>query len=82
MSDSFTHADVVLFKPSGKYYSTESWAIPRGAVSPSDMDWSPDYHTIDGGSILVETQEPWGYPHLLVPASRDFFGPPGYLDSF
>ena len=62
-------ARVVLFKPSGKYYTEESWRIPDRAVGPYDMDRSPDFRRIDGGAVLVDTQEPWGYPHLLL-ASR------------
>lgn len=59
-------AKVILFKTSGKYYTGEDWRIPAGSIGPWDMDKSPDYHTIDGGPVLVETQEPWGFPHLFV----------------
>jgi hypothetical protein len=70
-------ANVILFKPSGKYYTEEPWQIPHDAIGPYDMQRSPDFRRIDGGPVLVDTQEPWGYPHLfpaLVPsvqASRD-----------
>lgn len=69
-------AKVILFKESGKYYTEEEWEIPtedevlarfgnRGdSVIPYCMVYSLDAHTI-GGPVLVETQEPWGYPHLL-----------------
>lgn len=69
---------IILFKPSGKYYTEEQWAIPtleqvlagggnRGdSVGPYCMQYSPDAHTIGGGAVLVPTQEPWGYPHLLL----------------
>lgn len=57
-------AEVILFKPSGKYYTTEYWGIPSGAIGPSDMVNSPDFWTIGGGAVLVTTQEPWGYPWL------------------
>jgi hypothetical protein len=50
-----THATVQLFKPGGKWYTDESWRIPPGAI---------------GGPVLVETQEPWGYPFLLAAESR------------
>lgn len=58
-------ASVILFKPSGKYYTEESWRIPDGAITPADMRRSPDFRRIDGGAVLVDTQEPWGYPHLF-----------------
>lgn len=72
-------AKVILFKSSGKYYTEEEWRIPtreeaeahpgfmRGdMVGPYCMKYSPDFHRIGGGGpVLVITQEPWGYPHLL-----------------
>jgi len=71
-------ATVILFKPSGKYYTEERWEIPsredaeaRADYLPGDMllpsvMWhSPDFRRIGGGAVLVETQEPWGYPHLF-----------------
>jgi hypothetical protein len=75
-------AKVILFKPTGKYYTGEEWRIPtvvpgwspqrgsytRGAIIPADMLYSPDFRRIDGGAVLVPEQEPWGYPHLIVPA--------------
>lgn len=33
------------------------------------MELSPDFRRIDGGAVLVDSQEPWGYPHLF-PAGR------------
>jgi hypothetical protein len=73
-------AKVILFKHSGKYYSEEEWEIPtkeevieRGgmpgdSVGPFCMKYSKDYRHIGGdGPVLVITQEPWGYPHLLFP---------------
>ena len=71
-------AQVILFKASGKYYTEEEWEIPetvpsdtrpgetRPCIGPYDMLHSPDFRTIGGGPVLVVTQEPWGYPHLLV----------------
>jgi hypothetical protein len=56
---------VVLFKPSGKYYTEEPWRIPEGAIGPYDMLRSPDFRRIGGGAVLVESQEPWGFPHLF-----------------
>lgn len=59
-------AKVVLFKRSGKYYTEEEWEVPeRERYSPTCMQYSPDFRRIDGGPVLVETQEPWGYPHLF-----------------
>lgn len=58
-------AIVILFKPSGKYYTEEEWRIPTGAIGPYSMKHSPDFRRIDGGAVLVETQEPWGFPHLF-----------------
>lgn len=58
-------AEVILFKPSGKYYTVEHWTIPDDAIGPYDMARSPDFRRISGGPVLIETQEPWGYPHLF-----------------
>jgi hypothetical protein len=74
---------VILFKPSGKFYTDERWKIPdqvpldrgtpayaqglriRSVVGPFDMIHSPDFRRIDGGAVLIESQEPWGFPHLF-----------------
>lgn len=56
---------VVLFKESGKYYTTEYWEIPEGAIGPWDMCHSVDFRRIGGGAVLIPTQEPWGFPHLI-----------------
>lgn len=61
---------VILFKPSGKYYCEEHWQIPEGALGPFDMVDSPDFRRIGDGAVLVETQEPWGYPHLFPGGSH------------
>lgn len=58
-------AEVILFKPSGKYYTTETWEIPAGAIGPYDMKGSPDFRRIGGGAVLVVSQEPWGFPQLF-----------------
>lgn len=75
-------AKVILFKPSGKYYTEEEWEIPTAAElekkqshlllryrlhdhQPACMRLSDDFRRIGGGAVLVETQEPWGFPHLL-----------------
>jgi len=59
-------AEVILFKDTGKYYTTEEWRIPEDAIGPYDMKRSPDFRRIGGnGAVLVVTQEPWGYPHLF-----------------
>jgi hypothetical protein len=60
-----THATVILFKPSGKYYTEESWRIPENAIGPWTMRRSPDWRCTDGWTVLVVEQEPWGYPQLL-----------------
>lgn len=59
-------AKVILFRETGKYYTEEEWEIPESAIGPHDMQYSKDFRRIDNGPVLVETQEPWGYPHLLV----------------
>jgi hypothetical protein len=78
-------AKVILFRPSGKYYTEEEWRIPaevhdyshergdytREALLPADMRHSPDFHRIDGGPVLIPEQEPWGFPHLLIQRVRD-----------
>jgi hypothetical protein len=59
---------VVLFKPSGKYYTEEEWEIPENdkySFLPSCMKNSPNFRRISGGAVLIESQEPWGYPHLF-----------------
>lgn len=58
-------ARVILFRQGGKYYAEEYWEIPEDALGPYDMDRSPDFRRIGGGPVLVDTQEPWGYPHLF-----------------
>ena len=65
-------ATVVLFKPSGKYYTTEDWRVPdKGFVGPYDMIDSPDFRRISGGAVLVSSYseldgtENWGFPHLF-----------------
>lgn len=59
-------ATVILFKPNGKYYTEETWTIPTGTgFGPDQMQYSPDFRRIQGGPVLVETQDPWGYPHLI-----------------
>lgn len=60
-----TYVNVTLFKPSGKYYTREPWLIPPDAIGPHDMGGSPNFRRIDGGAVLVESQEPWGFPHLF-----------------
>lgn len=62
----YAKARVILFKDSGKYYTEEYWDIPEGAVGPWDMRQSKDFRRIGAGAVLVPTQEPWGYPHLLL----------------
>ena len=62
--------EVTLFKPGGKCYTVESWRIPEDAIGPYDMDRSPDFRRIDGGHVLVEAQEPWGFPYLF-PATKE-----------
>jgi hypothetical protein len=59
-------ARVDLFKPNGKYYTTETWRIPEGAIYPSGMRDSLDFRTIDGGPVVVPTQEPWGFPAVIT----------------
>ncbi|MBO0875321.1 MAG: hypothetical protein J2P19_18210 [Pseudonocardia sp.] len=63
------YATVVLFRTSGKYYTEEKWLIPDDAIDPFDMERSPDFHRVDSGAVLVDTQEPWGYPYLF-PSNR------------
>lgn len=70
-------AKVILFRKGGKYYTEETWrrptamqvaaggGTPGDTVGPYSMRFSPDFRRIDGGPVLVETQEPWGYPHLI-----------------
>jgi hypothetical protein len=75
-------ATVILFKPSGKYYTEEEWRIPlkvpnpvhggmHPPIGPYDMLHSPDFRRIGGGAVLVPTQEPWGFPHLFPNISEE-----------
>jgi hypothetical protein len=63
-------AKVILFKPSGKYYTEEEWTVPDPALGPYDMAQSPDFRRISGGAVLVVSQEPWGYPFLFSAVSK------------
>lgn len=58
-------ARVILFKRSGRYYTETEWEVPADAIGPWDMRRSPDFRP--GWIVLVDTQEPWGYPHLFLP---------------
>lgn len=70
-------AHVTLFKPGGKFYTEEEWEIPTvdqvtaaggnigDSMIPYCMRFSPDFRRISGGPVLIDTQEPWGYPHLI-----------------
>ena len=59
-------ARVHLFKDTGKYATEQDWRIPDNAIGPGDMIHSPDFRRWGGtGAVLVVTQEPWGYPHLI-----------------
>ena len=66
-------ATVILFKESGKYYTTESWRVPdKKFTGPYDMIDSPDFRRISGrGPVLVSSDgelpgdENWGFPHLF-----------------
>lgn len=56
---------VTLFKKTGRYHTSEEWEVPDGTLSPADVGISPDFRRIDGGAVLVNPQDPWGYPHLF-----------------
>jgi len=56
---------VILFRPSGKYYTEEYWDRPPGSIDPYDMEKSPQFRRIEGGPVLVPAQEPWGFPALF-----------------
>lgn len=58
-------ATVTLFKSSGKYYTEAEWLVPADAIGPYDMRRSPDCKLAPGWSALIESIEPWGYPHLI-----------------
>ena len=65
-------ATVILFKESGKYYTSESWRVPdKKFTGPYDMIDSPDFRRIGGGAVLVSSDEDWdgdenwGFPHLF-----------------
>lgn len=57
--------EVTLFKESGKYYTTDFWEKPANAIGPYDMVNSPDFRRIGEGAVLINSQEPWGFPHLF-----------------
>lgn len=56
--------EVILFKPGGKYYTTDYWRVPPDVIGPYDMDKSPDFRRIGNGAVLVDDDR-WGYPHLF-----------------
>lgn len=66
VTQTWNKAKVFLFKESGKYYTEDYWDIPEDAIGPFDMSRSKDFRRIGNGAVLVVTQEPWGYPHLIV----------------
>lgn len=66
VTQTWNMAKVILFKESGKYYTEEYWDIPEDAIGPFDMKNSKDFRRIGNGAVLVPTQEPWGYPHLIT----------------
>jgi poly-beta-hydroxyalkanoate depolymerase len=39
--------------------------FPGDMTVPYVMRYSKDFRRIDDGKVLVVSQEPWGYPHLL-----------------
>lgn len=57
--------EATLFKESGKYYCTDLWELPANTLGPFDMVNSPDFRRIGGGAVLINSQEPWGFPHLF-----------------
>ena len=76
-------AQVVLFKPGGKYYTEEWWVIPDGVpsesesgrtrrtIGPYDMEYSPDWRCPGPDwHVLIPTQEPWGFPFLFPGDTR------------
>lgn len=67
-----TKTNVILFKPSGKYYTEEQWEVPEDAIGPFDMINSPDFRRIDGGPVLINDEVIWGYP-CLFPAVEELF---------
>lgn len=77
---SIHYAKVILFRESGKYYTGEEWRIPEDAIGPNDMRKSPDFRRIGTGAVLVESQEPWGYPHLF-PSEPEIAGNRSALES-
>lgn len=82
-----TKTNVILFKPSGKYYTEKQWEIPEDAIGPFDMVNSPDFRRIDGGPVLINDEVIWGYPHLFpaveeltVKANRSGMGTKEYQE--
>lgn len=73
---------VTLFSPGGYWGSEEEWRIPervpqdtegelwRNPIGPLDVVYSPDFHTIDGGPILVHSQKLGKYPYLIMDAEK------------
>lgn len=62
-------AEVILFKPGGKYYTVDYWRVPEGAIGPYDLAQSPDFRRIGNGAVLV-TSDRWGFPHLFPEETR------------
>jgi hypothetical protein len=71
---------VTLFRASGKYYTEEDWELPtadeiveRGGsrgdyyAPQTAMRYSENFRQIDAlGPVLIDSQEPWGYPGLIL----------------
>lgn len=82
-----TKTNVILFKPSGKYYTEEEWEVPEDTIGPFDMINSPDFRRIDGGPVLINDEVIWGYPclfpaveELIVKANRSGIGTKEYQE--
>lgn len=75
---------VTLFKRGGKYYTEEEWRVPTDAIGPYDMHRSLDFRRIENGPVLVQSQEPWGYPHLFpgMPEKEASMEEQGYVSPF
>ena len=63
--------EVLLFKESGKYYTTDQWRLPEG-FTPGEsavvMRNSPDYRNLYG-PVLIPESDVFTVPHILTGAT-------------
>lgn len=49
-----------------RYARTLDGKTTLKAIGPACMKFSKDFRRINGGPVLIEAQDPWGFPHLIM----------------